>query len=105
MNDPNPKAAIEVRDLVTEYGGRRILDGIDLEVARGEIMVIIGGSGAGKSTLLAHLLGLESPRHGTIRILGKDLAGLSKSRRQDLIARFEHKVSDHLPLWLRMPLP
>ena len=73
MNEGNPQAAIEVRDLVTDYGGRRILDGIDLEVARGEIMVIIGGSGAGKSTLLAHLLGLESPRHGTIRILGKDL--------------------------------
>ena len=76
VNDANPQAAIEVRDLVTEYGGRRILDGINLEVARGEIMVIIGGSGAGKSTLLAHLLGLERARRGTIRILGKDLANL-----------------------------
>ena len=84
MNDANPKAAIEVRDLVTAYGGRRILDGINLEVAHGEIMVIIGGSGAGKSTLLAHLIGLERAKQGTIRVLGKDLADLSANELQQL---------------------
>jgi phospholipid/cholesterol/gamma-HCH transport system ATP-binding protein len=65
--------AIEVRQLVTHYGPRRILDGIDFEVEYGQIMVIMGGSGSGKSTLLRHLLGLHVPTGGTIRLLGKDV--------------------------------
>ena len=53
---------IEVKNLVTHYGKRRILDGIDFDVRAGEIMVIMGGSGSGKSTLLRILAGLiETP--------------------------------------------
>jgi phospholipid/cholesterol/gamma-HCH transport system ATP-binding protein len=65
--------AIEVRDLVTHYGARLILDGVNLDVAYGEIMVIMGGSGSGKSTLLRHLLGLHVPSGGSIKLLGKDI--------------------------------
>lgn len=65
--------AIVVRDLVTHYGRRRILDHVDLEVAYGEIRVIMGGSGSGKSTLLWHLLGLRAPTAGTIELLGRDI--------------------------------
>ena len=50
---------IGVRNLVTHYGDRKILDGIDMDIRRGEIMVIMGGSGSGKSTLLRHLIRLE----------------------------------------------
>jgi phospholipid/cholesterol/gamma-HCH transport system ATP-binding protein len=71
------RPVIEVADLVTHYGTRRILNRITLRVAEGEIMVIMGGSGSGKSTFLRHLLGLEQPTTGTIRILGKDLHSLS----------------------------
>ncbi|SDH45260.1 ABC transporter ATP-binding protein [Roseospirillum parvum] len=73
--DPGPDNApvIEVRGLVTHYGPRKILDGIDLEVQPGEILVIMGGSGSGKSTLLNHLLGLLVPTSGAIRVLGEDL--------------------------------
>jgi phospholipid/cholesterol/gamma-HCH transport system ATP-binding protein len=71
------RAVIEVEGLVTHYGARRVLDRITLDVVEGEIMVIMGGSGSGKSTLLRHLLGLEQPTAGTIRILGKDLRSLS----------------------------
>lgn len=69
--------AIEVRDLITHYGKRRILDGIDFSVAHGEIRVIMGGSGSGKSTLLRHLLGLHRPTNGYIRLLGKDINRLA----------------------------
>jgi phospholipid/cholesterol/gamma-HCH transport system ATP-binding protein len=72
-------AVIEVRDLVTHYGSRQILNGITLDVAEGEIMVIMGGSGSGKSTLLRHLLGLEHPTSGSVRMLGKDLRSLTPS--------------------------
>ncbi len=64
---------IEVDSLVTHYGSRRILDGIDLKVHRGEILVIMGESGSGKSTLMRHMLGLHRPSAGSIRILGKDM--------------------------------
>jgi len=71
------KPVIEVEDLVTHYGDRQILKGIDFEVVEGEIMVIMGGSGSGKSTLLRHLLGLEHATSGSIRILGREISSLS----------------------------
>ncbi len=71
------RAVIEVQDLVTHYGPRKILDGVSLTVDEGEIMVIMGGSGSGKSTLLRHLLGLERRTSGTVRLLGQDLEQLS----------------------------
>jgi phospholipid/cholesterol/gamma-HCH transport system ATP-binding protein len=65
---------IEVTGLQAFYGKRRILHGIDFRVMPGEIRVIMGGSGSGKSTLLRHLLGLQAPAAGHIRVLGVDLA-------------------------------
>ena len=71
------EVVIEVENLVTHYGQRKILDGIDLNVYRGEILVIMGGSGSGKSTMLRHLLGLSKPTEGSIRILGRDVTHMS----------------------------
>jgi phospholipid/cholesterol/gamma-HCH transport system ATP-binding protein len=68
---------IEVKSLVTHYGSRQILNGVDLSVRRGEILVIMGGSGSGKSTLLRHLLGLERATSGSIRLLGRELAEMN----------------------------
>ncbi|MCP5151656.1 MAG: ABC transporter ATP-binding protein [Ectothiorhodospiraceae bacterium] len=65
---------IEVDELVTHYGERRILNGVSLSVREGEILVIMGGSGSGKSTLLRYLLALEQPTSGSVRILGVDVA-------------------------------
>jgi len=66
--------AISVRDVVVSYNGRRVLDGINLDVARGETMVLLGGSGSGKSTLLRQIVGLERPQSGQIVVSGLDLA-------------------------------
>jgi phospholipid/cholesterol/gamma-HCH transport system ATP-binding protein len=74
-NTPTP--VIEVENLVTYYGDRRILDGIDLRVEHGEIMVVMGGSGSGKSTLLRHLLSLNRPAAGVIRLFGEEVNALS----------------------------
>ncbi len=75
---------LEVEDLVVEYGRRRILDGISMNVRAGEIMVIMGGSGSGKSTLLRHLLGLEVPAGGTVRMLGRDVSEMTNTEMDDL---------------------
>ncbi len=75
---------IEVENLVTHYGERKILDGVSMNVAEGEIMVIMGGSGSGKSTLLRYLMALEKQTSGTIRLLGRDIDGLSQQEMFDL---------------------
>ncbi|MEJ5208834.1 ABC transporter ATP-binding protein [Denitratimonas sp. CY0512] len=73
----NAEALIEVSGLEAWYGRRRILHGIDFRLEPGEIRVIMGGSGSGKSTLLRHLIGLQRPRAGTVKLLGVDLARAS----------------------------
>src|SRR5258708_26180313 len=72
---------ISVRDVVVSYDGRRVLDGINLDISRGETMVLLGGSGSGKSTLLRQIIGLEQPQFGQILVNGVDLA---KSTPKDL---------------------
>ena len=66
-------AAISIRGISMSYGARRVLDQVDLDVYRGEILVLLGGSGSGKSTLLKHVLGLVKPDTGSITIDGVDL--------------------------------
>ena len=80
----NNKSAIEVIDLVTHYGPREILHGINLSINEDEIMIIMGGSGSGKSTLLRYLLGLGTPTSGNINLLGKDITKISNTEMHQL---------------------
>ena len=80
----NAETVIEVRDLITHYGPRQILKDVDLDVREGEIMVIMGGSGSGKSTLLRHMLGLETPASGAVRVLETDIATAGSKELADL---------------------
>jgi phospholipid/cholesterol/gamma-HCH transport system ATP-binding protein len=66
-------AVIEAAGLSKSFGEHRVLDGVDLEVFKGETLVILGGSGSGKSTLLRCLVGLERPDAGTVKIWGTDM--------------------------------
>ena len=79
------KHLIQVDKLVTHYGTRKILDGVDLKIAEGEIRVIMGGSGSGKSTLLWHILGLHEATSGSINVLGKDLSKLKLNEKHKLL--------------------
>ncbi len=69
--------AIEIKDLVKYYDGRRVLDDINLEVPRGCIYGLLGRNGVGKTTLIKILLGLESPTRGQTHLLGCDSSELS----------------------------
>ena len=83
MTDTDPKAALlELRDVHKTYALpagrilRHVLKGVSLVLHRGESVSVVGPSGSGKSTLLNLMGGLDDPSSGTIRFLGRDLAGL-----------------------------
>ncbi|HLN25212.1 MAG TPA: ATP-binding cassette domain-containing protein [Patescibacteria group bacterium] len=75
---------IEVANLTAAFGERVVLNGVNLTVAEGEILVIMGGSGSGKSTLLNHLLGLLRPRQGVVKLLGLDINQARPAEMRDL---------------------
>lgn len=78
-------AAVEMVGVCKSFGTKSVLNGVDLTVARGESMVIIGGSGTGKSVALKCILGLLTPDKGTIRVNGQD-AGTAE--RDAFLAQF-----------------
>ena len=92
---------IELQGLVKSFGAKRVLDGVDLAVRRGESLVLIGGSGTGKSVTLKCILGIERPDAGEIRIDGVPAA------RVDRRAMLRHfgmlfqggALFDSLPVW------
>src|SRR5580704_7833508 len=65
---------IEVRELRKRYGGRTVVDGIDLQVHEGEIVGLLGVNGAGKTTTVECIQGLRRADGGTITVLGLDPA-------------------------------
>ncbi|HDP97938.1 MAG TPA: ABC transporter ATP-binding protein [bacterium] len=76
----NKKPIIEIKDLVTYYGSRKVLDGINLQIMPGETMTILGRSGCGKSTLLRHIIGLSKPSSGKIFLKGQDITILTENQ-------------------------
>jgi phospholipid/cholesterol/gamma-HCH transport system ATP-binding protein len=71
------KVHIRVRGLHKTFGPQHVLRGVDLDIERGRINIIIGGSGQGKSVLMKHLMGLIQPDDGHIYVDGVDIVGLS----------------------------
>jgi phospholipid/cholesterol/gamma-HCH transport system ATP-binding protein len=68
---------VEVRGLVNRFGAQIVHDGLDMTVEQGEVFGIVGGSGSGKSVLLRSILGLQRPRAGEVRLLGRDLTQMT----------------------------
>lgn len=70
--------AVRIRDLVKRFDGKVVLDGVSLDVKRGETLVIMGGSGSGKSTLLRTIIGSIRPDAGSIEVFEQDIALLDE---------------------------
>ena len=101
-------AGIEICGLTRQFrDGSRALEGVDLEVGPGELLVLVGPSGSGKTTLLRLVAGLDQPTTGKIRVGGQDLAGVPPHRRNvalvfQNLALYSHlTVADNLVFGLR----
>ena len=88
MQDAAADPAIRVRDLVVGFGDHIVLDRLDLDVRRGEILGLVGGSGSGKSVLLRTIIGLLPKRQGTIEVLGVDRDKASEAERRAIERRW-----------------
>jgi branched-chain amino acid transport system ATP-binding protein len=66
---------LEIRDLHLSYGRIRAVQGVDLDIAAGEVVALVGANGAGKSSILKAIAGLERPERGVVRFQGRDIAG------------------------------
>ncbi|GAB4147345.1 MAG: ATP-binding cassette domain-containing protein [Sphingomonadales bacterium] len=102
MTSAQPKIAI--RDLHKAFGRKVVLDGIDLNIAQGESVVVIGGSGTGKSVLIKSILGIIRPDSGQILLDGEDVTHAKGEARRRKIAKFGMlfqggALFDSLPVW------
>jgi phospholipid/cholesterol/gamma-HCH transport system ATP-binding protein len=79
---------IRVQGLRNVFGPQVVHDGLDLEVAKGEVLGVIGGSGAGKSVLLRSIVGLKHPDGGRIEVFGEDTTRLSDEQRRPFERRY-----------------
>src|SRR5512142_98211 len=79
---------IRIRGLEKAFGEHKVLKGVDLDVDRGKINIIIGGSGQGKSVLMKHLMGLLKPDGGHIYVDGEDVVPMNDVQLNKLRRKF-----------------
>lgn len=89
---------LELRAIHASYGSNHVVKGIDLKVARGELIALLGPSGCGKSTTLRLIAGLESPDSGAIRVRGTDVTSLPAHRRSMGVMFQDYALFPHMTL-------
>lgn len=80
----NKDNLIEIKGLYARFGTHVVLENVDLDVHQGEVLTLVGSSGSGKTVLLRHMLGLETPAQGTIRIFGEPIYKGNHSKLQNM---------------------
>jgi phospholipid/cholesterol/gamma-HCH transport system ATP-binding protein len=88
MAEQEQDAIIRVRDITVQFGKTRVLDGLNLDVKRGEILGFVGPSGAGKSVLTRTIIGLVPKVSGRIEVFGVDLDAASSAERRGVERRW-----------------
>jgi polar amino acid transport system ATP-binding protein len=89
---------VNIQSLRKRFGSNEVLKGIDLQVAPGEVIAIIGKSGSGKSTLLRCINGLEVFQEGSLTVDGQALAARQRHRHARLAATSGHDLPELQPL-------
>jgi sn-glycerol 3-phosphate transport system ATP-binding protein len=95
-------ATLSLSAVRKQFGNVEVLHGIDLEVADGEMIVVVGASGCGKSTLLRIVAGLESPTTGTVRIDGRDVTKLEPADRDIAMVFQNYALYPHMTVFENM---
>lgn len=91
---------IEIRNLYKSFGNKHVLNGVDLDIRRGESLVVIGGSGTGKSVLIKCIQGLLSPDAGSIKIDGEETVDCEKNIHEKMGMLFQGAaLFDSLSVW------
>lgn len=95
---------ISVKNLTKSFGPKKVLDGVNLEVKKGESLVILGGSGSGKSVLIKIIANLIDPGLGSIKIDGQEVANINAAQRDKLMGKFGFlfqggALFDSLTIW------
>ena len=78
---------IEIRNLYKAFGKKKVLSGVNLDIKKGESLVVIGGSGTGKSVLIKCIQGLLTPDAGSIKIDGVDITQLDRDEAEKSYAK------------------
>ena len=89
-------ATLELAGVEKSFGTTHVLHGIDLRVAEGEMIVVVGASGCGKSTLLRIVAGLEEPTAGRVRIGGRDVTALEPADRDVAMVFQNYALYPHM---------
>lgn len=79
---------IVITDLFKSFGKNQVLKGVNIQINKGEVVVIIGRSGCGKSVLLKHIIGILKPDRGKIEVFGKDITKLNDSKLNEIRMKF-----------------
>ena len=79
---------LRVRDITVGFGDHLVLDGLDLDVNRGEILGFVGASGTGKSVLMRTVLGLNPRIRGSVEVFGIDIDSASRAERSTIEQRW-----------------
>jgi len=101
---PAADSKISLRGVCKRFGSNVVLDNFDLEVKRGESVVVIGGSGTGKSVMLKCILGLLKPESGSIRVDSQEATTMNSRAREAMMRKFGMlfqgaALFDSLPVW------
>lgn len=96
--------ALEVRNVTKSFGEKKVLQGVNISVMKGETLVVLGGSGSGKSVLLKIILGLLKPDQGSVLFWGKDIAKMNQKERSQMMQKIgmlfqQSALFDSLPVW------
>jgi putative spermidine/putrescine transport system ATP-binding protein len=96
--DREPPPSVEIREVTKRFGDVTAVDGVSLEIRRGELFALLGPSGCGKTTLLRIVGGLEAPTAGEIRIAGTDVTRVPPHRRPAHMVFQQYALFPHLPV-------